>query len=249
MSFRNTKTPTKPDGVAKWQVPMRPHPKTGVMGYCLEGEIRDKFIELFPKHSNRRIMQWFGISFSTLQRFKRKLGLEKDMRKIRRELARDVKRICEKNGYYESLRGRKPPEAAIEATRRLRATGFHPLKRLKEISPRRYKATLDKMGKSRSELYRKERLRVLYGLERKTRLRVPCNPMTRRASRRKSDMIKSCNYFAVDDDVWTVCYDSQTRRSPRRESTAIKYGLKIVEGKAENKTNTNNYETEIRNYS
>ena len=230
MSFRNTKTPTKPDGVAKWQVRMRRHSKAGVMKYSLEGEIRDKFIELFPKHSNRRIMQWFGISFSTLQRFKRELGLEKDMRKIRRELARDVKRICEKNGYYESLRGKKPSEAALEATRRLRATGFHPLKRLKEISPLRYKATLEMMGKARSELYRKERLRVLYGLERKTRLRLPCKQRTHRASAQKYAMIKSCNYFAVDDDVWTVCYDSQTRRSPRREATAIKYGLKVVEG-------------------
>lgn len=230
MSFRNTKTPTKPDGVAKWQVPMRPHPKAGVMEYFLEGEIRDKFIELFPKHSNRRIMQWFGISFSVVQRFKRELGLEKDMRKIRREQARDAKRICEKNGFYESLRGKKPPEAALEATRRLRATGFNPMKRLKEISPRRYKAALDRMGKARSELYRKERLRVLYGLERKTRLIFTDNPMTPRASAQKHAMIKECNYFAVDDDVWAVCYDSQTRRSPRREATAIKHGLKIIEG-------------------
>lgn len=230
MSFRNTKTPTKPDGVAKWQVPMRPHPKAGVMEYFLEGDIRDKFIELFPKHSNRRIMQWFGISFSVLQRFKRELGLEKDMRKIRREQARDAKRTCEKNGFYESLRGKKPPEAALEATRRLRATGFNPMKRLKEISPRRYKAALDRMGKARSELYRKERLRVLYGLERKTRLIFTDNPMTHKASAQKHAMIKECNYFAVDDDVWAVCYDSQTRRSPRREATAIKHGLKIIEG-------------------
>ena len=230
MSFRNTKTPTKPDGVAKWQVPMRPHPKAGVMEYFLEGDIRDKFIELFPKHSNRRIMQWFGISFSVLQRFKRELGLGKDMKKIRREQARDAKRICEKNGYYESLRGKKPSEAALEAARRLRATGFNPMKRLKEISPRRYKATLDRMGKARSELFRKERMRVLYGLERKTRLRITDNPMTHKASAQKHAMIKECNYFAVDDDVWAVCYDSQTLRSPRREATAIKHGLKIIEG-------------------
>ena len=66
MSFGNTKTPTKPDGKnVKWQVPMRPHPKAGVMEYYLEGEIKEKFIELFPKHSTRRIMEWFGISFST----------------------------------------------------------------------------------------------------------------------------------------------------------------------------------------
>ncbi len=230
MSFRNTKTPTKPDGVAKWQVPMRPNPKSGLMEYYLEGEIRDKFIELFPKHSNRRIMQWFGLSFSTLQRFRRELGLKKDMRKIRRELTRDVKRICEKNGYYESLRGKKPSEATIEATRRLFATGFHPLKRLKEISPRRYKATLERYSMARKEMWRKENLRAMYGLERKTRLRIPDIPMTRRAKKQKHAMIKFCNYFAVDDDVWTVCYDSQTRRSPQREATAIKYGLQVVEG-------------------
>lgn len=230
MSFRNTKTPTKPDGVAKWQVSMRPHPKAGVMEYCLEGEIKEKFIELFPKHSNRRIMQWFGISFSTLQRFKRELGLEKDMRKIRRELARDVKRICEKNGYYDSLRGKAPSEAALEATRRLRATGFLPLKRLKEISPRRYKAMLERKSKAMREMYRKERLRAMYGLERKTRLRIKDYPMPHRASAQKHAMIRSCNYFAVEDDAWMVCYDSQTRRSPQREATAIKHGLKIVEG-------------------
>lgn len=230
MSFRNTKTPAKPDGVAKWQVPMRPKSKAGVMEYFLEGEIRDKFIELFPKHSNRRIMQWFGISFSTMQRFKRELGLEKDMRKIRRELTRDVKRICEKNGYYESLRGKKPSEATLEAARRLREAGFHPLKRLKEISPRRYKAMMERRSMARKEVWRKEKLRAMYGLERKTRLRIPDIPMTRRAKAQKHGMIKLCNYFAVDDDVWTVCYDSQTRRSPRREATAIKYGLKVVEG-------------------
>lgn len=104
------------------------------------------------------------------------------------------------------------------------------MKRLKEISPRRYKATLDRMGKARSELFRKERMRVLYGLERKTRLRITDNPMTHKASAQKHAMIKECNYFAVDDDVWTVCYDSQTRRSTRREATAIKHGLKIVKG-------------------
>lgn len=230
MSSRNTKTPTKPDGVAKWQVPMRPNPKSGLMEYYLEGEIRDKFIELFPKHSNRRIMQWFGLSFSTLQRFRRELGLKKDMREIRMEQARDAKRTCEKNGYNESLRGKKPSEANLEAVRRIRDTVFLYLKRLKEISPDRYKAMMERKSKVQKEVWRKEKLRAMYGLERKTRLRIPDRPMTRRASVQKSAMIKSCNYFAIDDDVWTVCYDSQTRRSPRREATAIKYGLKIVEG-------------------
>lgn len=236
MSFRNTKTPLKPEGAAKWQIPRKRHPRAGVMEYYLEGEIREKFVELFPKHSNRRMMQWFGISFSTLQRFKRELGLEKDMKKIRKEQARDVKRICEKNGYYASIRGKKPSDACIEGARKLRATGFTPIKRLKEISPRRYKALMRKKSEQRKELFRKEKLRVKYGIETKTGLRVVENPITHKASACKHLLIKQCNYFADSDDVWTVCYDSQTQRSAQREATAARHGLRIVAGCEENYT-------------
>ncbi len=236
MSFRNTKTPLKLEGAAKWQIPRKRHPRAGVMEYYLEGEIREKFIELFPKHSNRRMMQWFGISFSTLQRFKRELDLEKDMKKIRKEQARDVKRICEKNGYYASIRGKKPSDACIEGARKLRATGFTPIKRLKEISPRRYKALMRKKSEQRKELFRKEKLRVKYGIETKTGLRVVENPITHKASACKHLLIKQCNYFADSDDVWTVCYDSQTQRSAQREATAARHGLRIVAGCEENYT-------------
>ena len=75
MSFNGTKTPLKPTGVAKWQVPKR-KTENGVMAYCLEGEIKELFIKNFPIHSNRRIMQWFGLSHSTTQRFARGLGLK-----------------------------------------------------------------------------------------------------------------------------------------------------------------------------
>ena len=126
MSFNNTKTPLKPTTAAKWQVPMRPSPKRGVKEYYLEGELKERFCKLFPKNSNRRMMTWFGIGFSTLQRFKREFGLEKDMKAIRKQQSKDTKRICERNGYYASLRGKAPSEACLEAARKLRASGFHP---------------------------------------------------------------------------------------------------------------------------
>lgn len=43
-------------------------------------------------------------------------------------------------------------------------------------------------------------------------------------------MIKLRNYFADADHVTWVCYDSQTRRSPRMEATAMRHGLRLVEG-------------------
>ena len=230
MSFNNTKTPLKPTTPAKWQVPMRPQPKSGVNEYYLEGELKERFCQLFPKHSNRRMMTWFGISFSTLQRFRRECGLEKDMKSIIRQQAKDTKRICERNGYYASIRGKAPSEACMEAARRLRAAGFHPIKQLKANNPRKYKRLMQKKSEQRKELWRKERLRAFYGLDRQTNLRIPSNPMSRRATAQKYAMIKFCNYFPdPDDDPHIICYDSETQRSARREATAAKHGLKVVE--------------------
>lgn len=191
MSFRNTKTPLKPTTEAKWQVPMRPNPKSGVKEYYLEGELKERFCKLFPKNSNRRMMAWFGISFSTLQRFRRECGLEKDMKAIRKQQAKDTKKICERNGYYASIRGKAPSEACMEATRQLRASGFHPMKQLKATNPRKYKRLMRKKSEQRKELWRKERLRAFYGLERQTNLRIPSSPLSHSASSHKHAMIKS----------------------------------------------------------
>ena len=231
MSFRNTKSPLKPTTPAKWQVPMRPNAKSGMKEYYIEGELKERFCKLFPKNSNRRMMAWFGIGFSTLQRFKREFGIEKDMQAIRKQHAKDIKRICERNGYYASIRGKAPSDACLEATRQLRAAGFHPIKQLKANNPRKYKRLMQKKSEQRKELWRKERMRMVYGLERRTKLRLPLNSLTHAASACKYMMIRECNYFAdPDGDSHIICYDSQTRRSEKREATAIRHGFTIVEG-------------------
>lgn len=231
MSFGNTKTPRKPTGEAKYQIPMRATPESnGVKTYVLEGELKKKFIKLFPKNSNRRMMEWFGISFSTVQRFKNELGLKKDMKAIRRQQTMDVKKTCEENGWYDSLRGKPTSEACREGARRLRASGFCPLKELKKKNPRRYKAYLLRRSEARKELFRKERLREEYGLERKTKLNIPQRPITSSAASFKFLMIHKRNYFAVPGHTWWIAYDSETDRSERSEATARKHGFEIIEG-------------------
>ena len=79
-------------------------------------------------------------------------------------------------------------------------------------------------------MYKRQAIRASYGLERKTKLRISINPLTKKASQSKYYLIKKRNYFAVEDDSWVVCYDSNTRRSERMEATAIKNGLKIEQG-------------------
>lgn len=231
MSFRNTKTPLKPTGKAKYQLPMRVTPESnGQKTYVLEGELKEKFIELFPKNSNRRMMEWFGISHSTVRRFKDKLGLKKDMKAIRRQLTRDVKKICEENGYYDSLRGKPVSEACQEGRRRLLESGFRPMRELKKKNPRRFKAVIRRMAEVRKELIQRERLREEYGLERKTKLRLPQRPITSSAASFKFLMIHKRNYFAVPGHTWWIAYDSETDRSERSEATARKHGLEIIEG-------------------
>lgn len=229
MSFNNTKTPSKPTAPGKYQVPMRQHPTRSVMEYYLEGELKERFCKLYPKNTNRRIMQWFGISFSTLQRFKRELGLKKDMHAICKQHTRDVKKICEKNGYYDSLRGHRPSEACMEAVKKKRAEGFHPLRALKENDPIKYKRLMLKWSEQRKATWHKERRRQAYGLERRTKLHIPDSNISHKASCQKYLMIKHCNYFAdPQGDPRIICWDDETQRSARREATAAKYGLRVV---------------------
>lgn len=231
MSFGNTKTPCKPTGEAKYQIPMRATPESnGVKTYVLEGELKKKFIKLFPKNSNRRMMEWFGISFSIVQRFKNELGLKKDMKAIRRQQIMDVKKTCEENGYYDSLRGKPVSEACQEGRRRLFEFGFCPLKALKKKNPRRYKAFLLRSSEAHKEVWRKERLREEYGLERKTKLNLSQRPMKSAAASFKNMMTHRLNYFSVPGHPWWIAYDSETNRSERSEATARKHGFEIIEG-------------------
>ncbi len=240
MSFNNTRTFRKPVGIKPRYPVMTVPNRYGCLTYVLEGETQRMFRKLWPIHSNRRIAEWFGLSFSTIQRLAKSEGLKKNMKAIHKEHGRDVKRICETNGYYDSLRGKRPSEACLEATRRKRAEGFHPFKRLKEKHPRRYAKLVAERGAHLHELREKEKMRLRWGFEQKTKLRVSVEPLPHRASAQKHLMIKHCNYFAVEGHSSWVCYDNETRRSARREATAIKHGLQVrpaedyVEPKATN---------------
>lgn len=174
MSFNNTKTPTKGSvkGKQRYTVPTRKG-KNGATEYYLTPELEAEFRRLYPITMNPVLMAWFGLSFSTLQRFKRKLGLEKDRRVILKKHAAQVKRICTKNGYYDSLKGKAPAPQCKEAYRRKVAAGFSSINNLKENNPRKYARYLKNKSEARRDLWRRERRRVEIGLEQKTGLICP----------------------------------------------------------------------------
>lgn len=149
MSF--AKTPNKfVDVKPKYIIPYKPHPHTGTPTLTLEGEVKEAFCRLYPKHTTVEMMKLFGISSTTVHRLARKHGLSKNMKVIRRKWIKAVKKTCEANGYYDSLRGHPLPDVAIAAYKRKVAEGYHPIKHLKATNPSRYKKICQQRSKKKA---------------------------------------------------------------------------------------------------
>lgn len=230
MSFKNTHTPLKPTTKARYQVPMVAG-KCGTKTYNLTGDLRNLFVRYFPKHTNREMMTLFGISFSTLQRFKHELGLEHDKRAIIRKQAQMTKKICEANGYYDSLRGRAPSEACIAATKAKRETGWHPLDEVRK-DKRRWARLQQRKSEQRKQIMEKERKRVDWGLPQQTKIHLPFVVYDRRRAHIRYTMKKRGyilgNKFDEIDRL-NIYYTDSTTRSTIVERHAEKLHFTIKE--------------------
>ena len=200
MSFNHTKTPTKGSSGRKqrYVVPTR-RGKYGAMEYYFTPELEAEFRRLYPITLNPVLMDWFGISFSTMQRFKREMGLEKNRKII--------------------LKKRKAPSPQChEAYQRKRAEGFSSIRALKENNPRGYRAYLKRKSKARAEVWRREHRRVAMGLSQKTGLLCPQFAYTKRQVCHRSNALRR-GYILGDKrenmgERYTIFYDRNTERMP-----------------------------------
>lgn len=207
--------------------------KRGSKQVVLPPESEAEFIRLFPVTTNERIMQLFGLSFSTMQRFKRKYHLKKNMDVMRRKAARKCKRTCEQNGWYDSLKGKKPSQKCSDALRRKFESGFSPLRTLKGNNPARFRSVMMKRKKKRQELIRKERWRVNIGLSQQTHLHLPHFAYTRSQYEHRYSAYKRGYILGDIGDMsgerYTLFYDKKTIRSERFEQNCINDGFSIVD--------------------
>lgn len=223
--------------------------KTGKMGcqrissIVLTDEQQAWLCRWFPEVENGVLMQASGLTHSSLHRFARELHLtksEKGLKGIKRRQAAHIKRLCERNGYYDSLRGRRPSAAAVEATKKRwqevrEGKREHPIKAIKRKNPRRYKKMMQKRSEERKETIRKERRRELYGLERKTKLRLPMNKYTKRQVSHRYNALKRGYYVMLDcsegsGERYNIYYNEDTKRSQYFERNLINDGFKVVQG-------------------
>lgn len=212
-----------------------------VKAWVLTDEQREWFCRWFPEEENSRLMKASGMTHSTLHRFARELGLTKSpkgIKRIRKRQAAHIKRVCERNGYYDSMRGRQPSEACLKATVQMwqdirEGKREHPARIMKRENPRKYRKWMENRSKERKETIRKEMRRVLYGMERKTRLKciVMCKYTRRQVSHRHNALKRG--YIIMEDcseqggERYNIYYDNETKRSPIFEKNLLKDGFQL----------------------
>ena len=212
-----------------------------VKAWVLTDEQRAWLCKWFPEEENSRLMKLSGMSHSTLHRFAREFGLTKSpkgIKRIKKRQAAHIKKVCERNGYYDSLRGKQPSPQCREATARMwqeirEGKREHPARIMKRTNPRKYRKWMERKSIERKETIRKETRRVLYGLERKTRLKciVMC-PYTKRQTSHRYNALKR-GYIVMQDcseqggERYNIYFDQDTERSPIFENNLLKDGFKL----------------------
>lgn len=226
MAFRDTKTPLKPKVKAKWQLEKVKN------RYVLTPEQEKNLRRLYATEMNLTLMKWFGISHTSLHRLARKMGLKKDMNVIRKHHADQVRRTCEENGYYASLRGRVP-QKALEAYKAKVATGWSLTTWLKENYPEKHAERARKARLTRIANMKKERRRRRAGLDARTREHMPqFNYSARERNQRYSAKARGYilgDYRENSGERYTIFFDGETRRSQKFEKSCEMSGFRFRE--------------------
>lgn len=185
-----------------------------------------------------------GVSLSTFYRICRDHGLErtgKDRARIWADCARRGNRTCRKNGYYKSLKGKRPSPQCMAAYRELlekRKRGEAPSTWavFREKHPRAYENRMRQRGEQRKKLIEAEKRRIVYGLPRKTRLRmIVLKPYTRSQCDHRWNALKR-GYWVYEDcgeqsgERYNIYFDKDTRRSALFEANLRKDGFNVLDG-------------------
>jgi hypothetical protein len=229
------------------QVVKRPYIRQGqqfvhrVTTIILTSEQEDWLRTYFPMIENKRLMKLSGLKDSSLHRFARELGLKKSEEGLHAILKRQAvrsKRINEKSGYYDSIRGRSCPEWLRAATIKMwqeikEGKRESPLAVMKREHPRKYRLLQKRKSETRKEVARKERLRIKYGMQRKTKMKVALYPFTRSQVCHRLNALKRGYFYAEDCSEGGGCrydiyYDDNTRRTEKFEKNLVKDGFNVL---------------------
>lgn len=197
----------------------------------------------YPVTENKRLSKVMKIGENRVRCIAKSEGIvksEKGMQAIRKRSARRAKATNERNGCYERKRGHAPSDATLQGVRKrweefhagLRESTFETLRRR---DPEKFKAFMEKRSKDRRELIEKEKRRIIYGLERKTNLKmVVMKPYTRSQLHHRCNALKRGYLLDYDcsegtEGRYVIYYDDKTERSTVFEDNCIKDGFTFKE--------------------
>ena len=204
----------------------------------LNDEQREWLCQWFPTIENKRLAKAMGISLYKLHCFARELHLtksEEGWRAIKRRQTKAMAKANHKNGCYDRKRGHAPSEATLEGNRRrwekVRA-GLEELPQdiAKRKHPKKWQASLKKRSDDRKDMIRKEKRRIVYGMERKTSLKVVVKPYTGSQTSHRYNALKRGYLLDMDCSEgqpgrYVIYYDDKTERSAKFEANCIKDGF------------------------
>lgn len=207
----------------------------------LNDEQREWLCRWFPTTENCRLAKAMGISIYKLHDFARELGLTKSeagLRAIKRRQAKAAAKTNEMNGCYDRKRGHPPSEATMKGNLKrweeerlgLRENA---LLKMKRENPKKYQAAMEKKRQERKESIRKEKRRIIYGLERKTRLKVVVlKKYTQSQTHHRHSALQRGYLLDMDCSEgqpgrYVIYYDDETQRSPKFEANCIADGFRF----------------------
>ena len=194
----------------------------------------------YPVTENKRLAKAIGCGMETMRCYARRLGIagksEKGMAAIHKRQGKAAAKTNERNGYYDRKRGNPISEATRQGQlRRWRdikeGKREHPIISLKNKNPKAYAKNMQQRSEARKEMIRKEKMRIVYGLERKTNLKtVVLKKYTQSQSHHRWSALR--RGYLLDEDCsegqpgrYVIYYDDETQRSEKFEQNCIKDGF------------------------
>lgn len=173
----------------------------------------------FKHTKNSECAERLGISPRSVVRIARKLGLAKSrqfMSRCQRETADAAKVSHLRNGTYPP-KGFRIPKSEVGQFK----LGVTSRERL---GAKRENERIRKSAESRRATIKKERARIVWGFEQRTKLKLVGNPKKRQY---RYEMRQRGYHVArgASEAYVTV----HTKRSPKVESNARKYGIRVIE--------------------
>ena len=200
-------------------------------------------VRWFPVTENKRLAKAMSVSMGAMRNYAHRLGCEgkseAGMAEIRKRQAKAAAKTNERNGCYDRKRGKPVSEATrngllkrwqdVREGRRL-----SPMEELKQRDPKAYAENMRLKSELRKEMIRKEQRRVLYGMERKTNLKmIVMKKYTRSQTHHRHSALQRGYLLDMDCSEgqpgrYVIYYDDETQRSAKFEANCIKDGFTFM---------------------